>query len=334
MTMEFVLKSCPFCGRTLDSTEPEKYVCESCGKYVYRDRSNTLAFIRPSEVEDNFRGVFQAIENANEKRALDIASDLVETVGNADSYFVLGYVYAITGEDGKTLANWKKGMELLGDGFNLDAYICLMSDAIAKMIYLKEKDFVVFNVLAFMDNLAECIDTSTNLSCKAFLYYSVYICCANRSAMIVAEDEDDYYKDIIPLLFKRVVAYNKSPTCQIRIIREYLDYRGYNAETYEEDEKDTEHIYDLIRQYMEHETAGFSDSDRMRIFDHWTDELIQKELEPALDALLGEKKSILSLLKKRDESDQPDESNAVEDYVDRWLLIEAPSDQCAADSKQ
>ena len=326
--MDFVLTSCPFCGRTIDSTDPKKYVCESCGKYIYRDRSDVLAFIRPSEVEDHFRSVFEAIDDGNEKKAMDIASDLAENVANADSQFVLGYVYAIKGEDGKSLACWRKGLELLGDGFNLDAYICLMSSAMSRMINLKEKEFVVFNVLAHMDRLAEDLDQSTGLSCKAFLYYSVYTVCRNDAAGLRAEGEEEFYKDILPLLFKRVVAYNRSPDCQIRLIDEYLGYNDYRPETYEEDEKETEHVYDLIRRCIIEERGRLEDSDITRMFDHWSDELLQKECEPALDNLLGEKKRILSLLKKKDDSEDSDETGPVKEYVDRWMLIEDPETGC------
>lgn len=323
--MDFAVTSCPYCGRTVDSTYPDRYVCDSCGKFILKNRADATAFIRPSEIEDRFKSVFEAIDDANDKKAMDIATDLVETVGNGDSYLVLGYVYALAGEDGKVLANWKKGLELIGNAFNLDAYVCLMSSGLSRMLRFKEKEFIEFNVLSHMDKLAEDLDESTGLSCKALLYYSVYVVCRNDAAVLEAQGEDELFKDVIPLLFKRIVAYCRSPTGIMRIIDEYLRYRHYDAETYEEDENDDLHVYDLIRQAIVSETAGMTDSDLVRIFDHWSDAELAKSAEPALDDLLGKRKSLLQIIRKKDEA-APTPEEAVRSYIDRMLLIERPAE--------
>ncbi len=323
--MDFAVMCCPYCGRTVDSTYPDRYVCDSCGKFILKDRANATAFIRPSEIEDRFRSVFEAIEDGNEKKAMEVATDLVETVGNGDSHLVLGYVYALAGEDGKVLVSWKKGLELIGNAFNLDAYVCLMSSALSRMIHYKEREFIEFNVLSHIDRVADDLDESTGLSCKAFLYYSVYVVCRNDAARLAAEGEDEFYKDIFPLLFKRVVAYHRNPSGLISVIDEYLQSRNYDPETYDEDENEDLHVYDLIRRALSNDTAGMTDSDFVRMFDHWSDIDLQKESEPVLDDLLGKKKGLLQMIMKKDEGES-DPETAVEDYVENMLLIEHQPD--------
>ena len=72
---------------------------------------------------------------------MDIAEDLIETTesNDYDCFFVRGYVYEMIGEDGKAIADWRKGLEMLSNNVNLDAYVCLMSKAICDMILYKER---------------------------------------------------------------------------------------------------------------------------------------------------------------------------------------------------
>lgn len=334
--MDFVLMSCPYCGRAVDSTDPKKYVCQSCGKFIYTDRKDVTAFIRPSELEDRFKEVFVAIDDANEKKAMDIAEDLIETTEGNDhnGFFIRGYVYEMIGEDGKAIADWHRGLELLSNDTNLDAYICLMSKAICDMILYKEKEFIEFNVLAHIDRLTDDIDACTGMSTKAFVYYSVYRDCMDKIRGMDGEEEEPYLKDIIPLLFRRVVAYHRNLWCLSRIIEEYLSYVGYNPDTYEEDDNDVAHVYDLIRIDLNRRIAQMTEEDRIRIFDRWDDKSLKDNIEPLLDSMVGAKKSILDLIRKKEDSETIGINEAVSAYIDKVLLIETPEEAAAPCEKQ
>lgn len=319
--MDFALMSCPYCGRAVDSNISDKYVCEGCGKSIYVDRSNVLSFIRPNESEGRMKEAIVAIGDGSEKKALEIADELVQATesGDCDSLFLRGFIYAEIGEDGKALADWRKGLELLAKDSNLDAYICLMSKAISDMILYKEKEFIEFSVLQYIDRICDDIDTFAEVSSKAFFYYTIYRNCISNIA--ASEEDAEYYKDILPLLFRRVVAYYRNFWSLPRIIDEYLQNVGYNAETYDDDDNGVAHIYDLLRTRIWQSISTMTDDDRKRIFDRWNDKALKEEIEPKLDSLIGAKKTILGFLLKKDESVSPDESaiNAIKEYVDKCL---------------
>lgn len=327
--------SCPYCGRAVDSTDPKKYMCQSCGKFIYTDRKDVTAFIRPGELEDRFKEVFEAIDDANEKKAMDIAEDLIETTeGNDhDSFFIRGYVYEMIGEDGKAIADWRKGLEMLSNDVNLDGYVCLMSKAICDMILYKEREYIEFNVLAHIDRLTDDIDACTGMSTKAFVYYSVYRDCMDKVKGMDGGEEETYLKDIIPLLFRRVVAYHRNLWCLSRIIDEYLAYVGYNPDTYEEDDNEVAHVYDLIRINLNQHIAQMTEEDRIRIFDRWDDKSLKDNIEPLLDNMIGAKKSLLGLIRKKDESETLSIDDVVAAYVDKILLIEAPEEPVATEEQ-
>ncbi len=328
--MDFALMSCPYCGRAVDSSDPERYVCQSCGKIINSRRDDVSSFIRPGEIEDRFREVIGAIADDNKKKAMDIAEDLIESTDSSDhdGFFIRGYVYAEMGEDGKALADWRKGLELLSNNVRLDAYICMMSKAVADMILYKEKEFIEFNVQTHVDKMCEDIDACTGMSCKAFVYYTIYRDCLKVSRTEEADEEGtDYFKDVIPVLFRRVVAYHRNYWCLPKIIDEYLEYSGYNAETYSEDDNDVLHVYDMIRIGLWTHISAMTDEDRIRIFDRWDDKSLKEIVEPMLDTLIGSKKGLLGLLRKREESEETDIPEAVHAYVDKCLLIETPAEE-------
>lgn len=326
--MDFVPMSCPYCGRAVDPIDSRKYVCSSCGKFVYTDRADVRAFIRPSEIEDRFNGIFESLADGNEKKAMDIAGDLVDSTDccDHDSLFMRGYVYAQIGEDGKAFTDWKKGLEMLSNDVNLDAYVCLMSKAVFDMILLKEREFVEFNVLGYIDKLCEETDASTGMSCKAFFYYTVYRDCLKH---VTEPDIDDVniLKDIIPKIFKRVVAYHRDCTCLSHIIAEYLDHVGYKAETFEEDDNEIPHVYDLIRICLDEHVSRMSEEDRIRVFDRWDDKSLKESLEPMLEAMVEPKKGILSKILKKDAIDVAGHDETIHAYVDRYLLIDGPEEE-------
>ncbi len=322
--MDFVLMSCPYCSRTVDSSDPKRYVCLSCGKSIYTDRTNARAFIRPGEIEESFHAALDAIFEDNEKKALDIANDLVESTEECDrdSLFLRGFILSEIGEDGKALADWRRGLELLSNDPNLDAYVCMMSKAIADMILYKEREFIEFKAISHIDKLCEDIDSCTGMSCKAFVYYSVYLNCLDLSRDTEDEEDVTEFDDIIPLMMKRIIAYHRNYWCLSRIIQEYLTSIDYNAETYEDDDNMVPHTYDLIAQYLDDHIAYLSEDDRVRIFDRWDDSSLKDNIEPLLDSLLKQKIGLRTILHRKELEEAPQEIDAVHAYVDKCLLSE------------
>ncbi len=321
--MDFALMSCPYCSRTVDSSDPCKYVCLSCGKSIYTARSDVMAFTDNDELKNSFESIFDAFDDDFEKKAREIADGLVEsTEGNdRDSLFIRGYVHARMGEDGKALADWKKGLELLSNDINLDGYICLVSKAVCDMILFKEKEFIEFDAIAYIDKICDEVDSNTGMSCKAFIYYSIYRNCLN---MVYTSDElNGEFDDVIPRLIKRIVAYHRNYWCLPRIIQEYLDLIEYDPETYEDDDNEVPHVYELIGVCLKEATAGMNDDDRIRIFDRWNDASLKAQMEPALDALINQKGTFLGRFHKKEEGEDEGVKNynLIRDYVDKCLLL-------------
>ena len=328
--MDFALTSCPYCGRAVDSSDPARYVCQSCGKYIYRNRSDTYSFIRPSEIEDRFRDIFSAVADGNDRKAMDIANDLVESTEDADhdSFFVRGYVNAIKGEDGKALADWKKGWELLSNDRNLDAYVCLVSRAIASMIIYKEREFIEFNVVAHVDRLCDDIDGSTGMSCKSFVYYSILENCLDL-AKEMDEEERKVLKDVIPNLLRRAVAYQRNYWRLAEVIDWYLRFIDFHEETYEDDDNEVPHVYYLIGKTFQEHLSRMTDEDRIRIFDRWDDKSLRENIEPLLDAMVGPKRNgILAMIRgKKEGQEGANIDTMIHTYVDKCLLIDSPAEE-------
>lgn len=325
--MDFALTSCPYCGRAVDSSDPGRYVCRSCGKYIYTRRYDILSFIRPSEIEDRFREAIAAMDDDNPKKAMEIADDLVESTGccNHDSLFLRGYLYAELGEDGKSLADWKKALELVSNDVNLDAYICLMAKGITDMIRYKEREFIEFNEVSYIDKLCDEIDASTGMSCKSFVYYTILRDCTR--VVFGQEEQLDELRDVIPNLFRRSIAYERDYWGLPRMIEQYLRFIGFNEETFEDDDNQVPHIYYLIQKEFDAHISKMTEEDRIRIFDRWDDKSLREKVEPLLDAMVGPKRGGLLGKLRRKEEPGLDLQTLIHAYVDRCLLIDGPPEE-------
>lgn len=315
--MDFALMSCPYCGGVIDSSDPSMYECTGCGKHIYTDRESLRHFIRPGELEDRFNEAIDALAEENPGKALEITNELVDLSCDTDfdAFFLRGAVLAYMGEDGKAANNWKKGLELLDDYTNLDAYICLMSKSVAHMIYGKEKDYVDFDPLRYIDRLSDEIYADTGESCRSFLYYTIYRDYRILMGKLQSEGEETF-RDVIPLLFKRIVGYHRNFRCLIRIIDEYLVSMSYNADTYKEDDYDDLHVYDLLKNSLKAYTDGMSDDDIRTIISRWNDETLESNQE-RLDAIMPhKKKGVLNKLLHRNQDD-----DGIDDAVDGYVRI-------------
>ncbi len=318
---------CPYCGGDVDSGNPEKYLCLSCGKSIYTDRENIRHFIRPGELEGRFNEALDALDDDNTKKAAAIADELISVSDETDfdAFFLRGAVYASLGEEGKAFMDWKKGLELLTVYTNIDAYICLMAKCISDMIYMKEEEYLDFDPVRYADKISDEIRANTDENCKAFLFYNIYKDYRSLVGRKTSEGGESY-EDAIPRIFKRVVEYHRNFPCLIRIIDEYLKSMSYNRDTYVEDDMEDLHIYDLLREDLEKYIENLSEDDLRVIRDHWDDESL-KFNEEALDNILGVGKDrLLKRLAKRGTADaEPiSEPDAVDLYVRRNLMLDEP----------
>ena len=74
---------CPYCGGDIDSTDESRYLCLSCGKYIYTDRESLHHFIRPGELVDSFKDALAALEDDNTAKATAIADDILAAQNEA-----------------------------------------------------------------------------------------------------------------------------------------------------------------------------------------------------------------------------------------------------------
>lgn len=323
--MDFTLMFCPYCGRAVDSGDPNRYVCQGCGRSIYVHRSDLQTLAGSGDLVGRFDAAAGDVADGYGKRALENAEKALEESGGSDpdAYLLRGCVYALMGEDGRAQSDWKKALELLPEDGDLDAYVCILAKAVSRMILLKEQEFVEFNVVSFIDRLGDELDAASGASCKSFLYFTIYMDCVDLVGGLSGAESDEF-KDVLPDLFRRVVAYQRNFWVLSQIIKEYLDYIGYEEETFDEDDNVIPHVYYLIRQGLEERLKGLSEEDRLRLFDRWNDKSLKEQVEPLLDAMVV-RKSILDKIRVK-EGPQFDFEGAVRAYLDKCLQAEAPAE--------
>lgn len=332
MSMDIMLMFCPYCGGELGPKDDTGNVCQSCGKNIFTERQSIDNVIPSGEAGSAFRDALAAVDDDNPKKALEIAEEFNESSPGADALFLRGAVYAYMGEDGKAAIDWKKGLEAMTSFVNIDAYVCIMSRAIADMIYFKEKEFIDFEPVKYIDKLCDEIHADTGESCKAFFFYTVYSDC--EIMMEELQDEGvEVFKDIIPLLFRRTVEYHRNMFCLIQVIDAYLAKMGYNPETYEDDDMADLHVYDLISSDLKKYTAGMTPEDMRKIMFSWDDTSLRAN-ESILESLMPSSKDsvIGKLLNRKNSSEEAQsEPDAVDMYVRRLLLLDKPNaEECAS----
>ncbi len=330
--MDIMLMFCPYCGGELGSDNESGYVCQSCGKNIHSDRMSIEGLIPEGAAGSAFRDALSAIRDGNPKKALAIATDLVEQSPDADALFVRGAVYAYMGEDGKAAIDWKKGLEAMTSFTGIDAYVCIMARAISDMICAKEKEYIDFDPVKYIDRLCDEIHAVTGESCKAFFFYTVYDDCEAMMESL-GDEGKEVFKDIIPLLFRRTVEYHRNMVCLIHVIDAYLAKMGYNPETYEDDDMADLHVYDLISSDLKKYTAGMTDEDMKRIMSSWDDSSL-KANESMLESLMpSSKDSVIGKLLNRKSSseDAQSEPDSVDVYVRRLLLMDRADAEAPAE---
>lgn len=243
-----------------------------------------------------------------------------------DTLFLKGAVNAICGEDNKTLLYWKKGLSLLSaySDVDIDAYVCLMTTSLSELVYYKEREFIEFDPLKYINRISEEFTRSTGLPCKSYIFYNIYKTYSKKMKRLV-ESKDDTFMDIIPVLFRRAIEYNRDYRSIIMIINEYLADRDYNEEeTYNSNNSDC-YIYNLVRVYLKAYTSEMSDVYIKKIMNYWNDSnmtILEDNFETIYDFMDG-RTTLGKLLGLRNDDEIHDLSisDAINNYVKMYLLV-------------
>lgn len=323
--MAFTIRFCPYCGSDVSLDESGSYVCSECEKRIARSRSNTKAFLLNKPYEEEYSKIIGLIDDDPEK-ALEMIESIMdgEEEPTSDMYFTRGIVYAAMGEEGKAHVDWKKGLDAMTDLRFIDYYIVAICKRIVELICMKEREFMDFNPIEYIDNISTEFKLKGNVPCKGIFYITIY---RNFKMDLQAgkfNDEQEMYNSIILKILHKILAYGRNFRTTCSIIEEVAEDFEYNPETYEEDDNLRLHLCITLANKYNELSKDFSEEHLLRIFRHWNDENMF-ELEYWVDQL---KKSItdstilltLRRLRLADEGDF-DLDTAVEYYARKYLLI-------------
>lgn len=323
--MAFTIRLCPYCGGEISADDPGFYVCQECGKRTFRSRSNSRAFL----LNKSYEAEYSDILNGTTERAKD-SLDRIQSIMDgaeeitADMYFTRGIVYSALGEDGKAHNDWKKGLDALQDVRFIDAYITAVCKCIMETICLKEREFMDFNPIEYIDQISTEFSIKADVPCKGVFYITIYRNFRMYKQSGGLDDDEDIYPSIIPKLINRILAYGRNYRTVCSIIEEVLEDFDYNEDTYREDDNLRLHVCDLLKKSYEELGGNFSDEHIVRIFRHWNDSNMF-ELEYHLGELMKSvnDNSILMALRNFRSSavDDFNLDEAVEDYAKRFLLL-------------
>ena len=330
--MEMTMQYCPYCGGDVEGGEGLYDICGSCGKKLYRFRSDFEKFPETVGKVEKFSPVITMMRDDNLPRALEAVREMIEADGgeDPDEILLLGCIYMRMREDGKAFNEWKSAVEKLQTFQNIDCYVCMMSCMISDHIYYTETEFVVFDYIKYIDRLGETIYGIMKEPCTYVLYLTI-----NRIFRQKLVDEgvqviDSDLTEVLLRLFCRIIEYNRNCRNVDYLVSSMLNFLGYEEETYVEDENLICHVLDLFRNYVNAYMEELSEDDVDRIRHHWDDES-SKKLVALFEDMLEKASSGgggFSLLKSKKEGF--DLAAAVNSYVRKYLLIEESSEESEA----
>ena len=334
--MAFTIRLCPYCGGEISAEETAFYVCKDCEKRTFRSRSNTKVFLANKPCEKEFTEILRKADDSP-KEALSQIDEIISEAEEpfADMFFVRGIIYAAMGEEGKAHNDWKKGLDLLQDLRFIDAYIITVCDRITDLICMKEREFMQFNPIEYIDQISTEFSLKARIPCRGIFYITVYRNFKIRLQGGELDGETDLYFGTIPIILKRILAYGRDFRTVCTIIDEILEDYDYNPDTYEEDDNMQLHVCQLIRDDYRELSADFSDAHITQIFKHWNDENMF-ELEYWVDEIMKsiDDSSILQTLRKLASSDEEDFKieEAVRNYTKKYLLLDEATDDSSQES--
>lgn len=267
--MDSVERFCPYCGGTVEPGD--KPACASCGRMVYSQR-HTLRNITDRREEPRLSKIVDYLDDNNQEKAMSIANELVsECDSNADYLFLRGAVFAHYGEDGKALADWKAGLENLQTLTDVDAYVCVITESVTKMLCYQEEHFIEIDRLKLIDRVCSGFFKMLGVSVKGLIYWD--ICYALREEMARRESEGkDTYDDIVREVFERALVYCRDYRLLPAFIDCYLCSIGFCEDTYDDDDMYTEHMFYSIARVIEMYTSTMTGQQLVDIMNEWDDE--------------------------------------------------------------
>ncbi len=336
--MAFNLTLCPFCGRDLSADELSYFICESCGKRIYRARSALTVFLNGKPYEEEYNDIIESAEH-NPGKALEDLKVIFDSKEEPDTdlFFTRAIVYSLSGEEGKAHADWKKGLESIKDIKNIDAYIVSACRCITEVIIKREREFIEFDYLQFIKDVASVFAQAAEVSCRGIFYITVF---RNMKIKFLAgefSDDVELYQSIIKSICSKIIPYGRNYKTVVSIISDVLQDSEYDSDTYEDDDNLVLHIYDLTQMYLKGYSENYSDDRNLSIFEHWTDEQME-----SLDYLFGriiESTSDSTILANLSQlfhapTEEIDVGQAVDDYIQKYLLIEPPQKEAESENPE
>ena len=323
--MAFTIRLCPYCGGEIVSDDAGYYICQECEKRTFRSRSNTKAFLQNKPYEEDYTEILN-LADSDPKKALKmietIINDSVEP--NTDMLFTRGIIFANLGEEGRAHNDWKKGLDLIQDLRFIDSYIVAICKHIVEIICMKEREFIEFNPIEYIDSIATEFSLKAKVPCKGIFYITTYRNFRMKLHSGDLDDDEDIYPAVIPKILSRIIAYGRDFRTQCNVIEEILEDFHYDPDRYVEDDNMNLHVCDVLRQKYTTLSENFSDEHITRIFRHWNDENMF-ELEYWVSELMSSVKDD-SILQKLRSLGSPNKENynveqAVEDYARKYLLL-------------
>ncbi|MBE6522042.1 MAG: hypothetical protein E7Z62_02795 [Thermoplasmata archaeon] len=323
--MAFTIRLCPYCGGAITSDEFGYYICGECEKRTFRSRSNSKAYLLNKPYEDEFSSIVSLIERDPSEAISKVEEMMNESEEpTADMYFTRGFAFAADGEEGKAHNDWKKGLDLITDFRFIDAYIVGVCKRIVDLIIMKEREFIQFNPIEYIDLISTEFGVKASVPCKGIFYITVYRNFRMKYQAGELDGDDDIYPTIIPKLLNKILSYGRDFRTVNTIIEEVLEDFHYNPDTYVEDDNLKLHMCSLLKSTYERLSVNFSDEHITRIFRHWNDSNMF-DLEYWMDELMKSVRDDTILQKLRSlgspNREEFDLSTAVEDYARMFLLL-------------
>lgn len=311
--MDVTFESCPYCGGTVSSDNRNFFVCSQCCRKILVNRADKFSFIENGPRRDSMKEILSIAEEDRCEEALKRVNAMIEdTPEDQDVYFLRGTILALMGEEGKAFTDWKRGISIINDLNDIDAYACLICSTVADMIYQKESDFVEFDYIRYIDRVSQLFSDVANDKIKAFIFYTVYVDFVNILTSIDGEKARQMFY-VLPSLFRNVVVYHTNYSCLGRIINEYLSFIGYDEDTYDDDDMIQCHLYYLIGKSITDKIVNIAPERLKEIYCCWNDDNMK-----VIDDAFATLESIAhGRAKKKDITLE----EAVDGYTDKCLMI-------------
>ena len=329
MTMQY----CPYCSGAVVAGEDLYDLCDSCGKRLYKYRSDFEQFPAVVGNVEKYSPVIAMIKDDNLPKAFETVQAMIEDSSgeDPDELMLLGCIYMQMGEDGKALAEWRKSIEKLETFQNFDAYVCTMSAMISDHIYYIETEFVNFDYIKYIDRLGEILYDRLKEPCTYVLYLTINRIYRRKLRDLGVTIEDPVFCDVLSNLFCRIIEYNRNCEIVDYLVTSMLQLMGYDEATYVEDENILCHTFALFRDYVSAYMQEMTEEDKAAVRHYWNDENM-KELVTAFEGIIGQTRGEsvgLGLFRRK--SDDFDLAGSVNAYVRKYLLISAPSKDAQSD---